>query len=87
MRPWSATGHALGGVCGRRRAPAGRSPPQYRPQPSRRLPRPLQATPLSTHVVLKLSKDLPIVVEYHVPDVGRLGFYLAPKVEEEEMQD
>ena len=22
-----------------------------------------------------------------VPDVGRLGFYLAPKVEEEEMQD
>lgn len=87
-----------------------------------------QATPLSTHVVLKLSKDLPVVVEYHVsagsglggssglgdarmavracggvlcsvplcrptrrrrrtaqiPDVGRLGFYLAPKVEEEE---
>lgn len=24
-----------------------------------------KATPLSTHVVLKLSKDLPVVVEYH----------------------
>jgi hypothetical protein len=44
----------------------------------------LQATPLSTHTVLKLSKELPIVVEYFIGDIGRLGFYLAPKIEEEE---
>ena len=30
---------------------------------------PPQATPLSPHVVLKLSKDLPVVVEYHVSPV------------------
>jgi len=34
-------------------------------------PPPPQATPLAPHVVLKLSKDLPVVVEYHIPDVGR----------------
>ncbi|PSC68612.1 proliferating cell nuclear antigen [Micractinium conductrix] len=45
-----------------------------------------KATPLSSHVVLKLSKDLPIVVEYHIENVGRLSFFLAPKVEEEEME-
>jgi len=27
-------------------------------------------------VVLKLSKELPVVVEYHVEGMGRLGFYL-----------
>ena len=43
-----------------------------------------QATPLSSHTVLKLSKELPLVVEYHITDIGRLGFYLAPKIEEEE---
>ena len=47
----------------------------------------VQATPLSTHTVLKLSKELPVVVEYHIPEVGRLAFYLAPKIEEEEMND
>jgi proliferating cell nuclear antigen len=46
-----------------------------------------KATPLSTHTVLKLSKELPIVVEYRIPDVGSLAFYLAPKIEEEEMND
>lgn len=46
-----------------------------------------KATPLSTHTVLKLSKELPVVVEYHIPEVGRLAFYLAPKIEEEEMND
>jgi proliferating cell nuclear antigen len=47
----------------------------------------LQATPLAAQTVLKLSKELPIVVEYHIPDMGRLGFYLAPKIEEEEMAE
>lgn len=51
---------------------------------------PPQATPLSTHTVLKLSKELPVVVEYYIADMGRLAFYLAPKIEEEgegEMQE
>lgn len=43
-----------------------------------------KATPLASHAVLKLSKELPIVVEYHMPDVGRLAFYLAPKIEDDD---
>ena len=46
-----------------------------------------KATPLATHTVLKLSKELPIVVEYKMEDVGGLSFYLAPKIEDEEMQE
>lgn len=42
-----------------------------------------KATPLSSHTVLKLSKELPIVVEYHMDGVGHLSFYLAPKIEDE----
>jgi proliferating cell nuclear antigen len=44
-----------------------------------------KATPLATHTVLKLSRELPVVVEYAIPDVGHLRFYLAPKIEDEEM--
>lgn len=43
-----------------------------------------KATPLSNVVTLKISKDLPIVVEYTIPDMGFLRFYLAPKIEEED---
>lgn len=38
----------------------------------------LQATPLSTHTVLKLSKELPVVVEYRIGELGKLCYYLAP---------
>lgn len=43
-----------------------------------------KATPLASHVKLKLNTELPIVVEYHMPDIGQLSYYLAPKIEEEE---
>jgi len=46
-----------------------------------------KATPLSDHVTLKMSPDVPLVVEYKIGDGGDLGhirFYLAPKIEEEE---
>jgi proliferating cell nuclear antigen len=33
-----------------------------------------KATPLSSHVVLKLSKDLPVVVEYHIPGELRINW-------------
>jgi len=47
-----------------------------------------KATPLSASVTLKMSPDVPLVVEYKiVQDDGELGhirFYLAPKIEEDE---
>jgi len=45
-----------------------------------------KATPLSSHVTLKLSSELPMVVEYYIPDTGNLSFFLAPKMEEK-MED
>jgi proliferating cell nuclear antigen len=45
-----------------------------------------KATPLSTSVALSLSKDLPVVVEYTIADMGHIKFYLAPKIDDE-MED
>jgi proliferating cell nuclear antigen len=43
-----------------------------------------KATPLASSVKLGLSKDVPLVVEFIIPDVGGLKFYLAPKIDDEE---
>jgi proliferating cell nuclear antigen len=43
-----------------------------------------KATPLSTTVSLKMSPDVPLVVEYAIEEMGHIRFYLAPKIEEEE---
>jgi len=43
-----------------------------------------KATPLSSSVTLSMSKDLPIVVEYRIADMGYVRYYLAPKIDEEE---
>eukprot|EP00456_Euglypha_rotunda_P025699 TRINITY_DN2072_c0_g1_i15.p1 TRINITY_DN2072_c0_g1~~TRINITY_DN2072_c0_g1_i15.p1 ORF type:complete len:285 (+),score=48.48 TRINITY_DN2072_c0_g1_i15:139-993(+) len=47
-----------------------------------------KATPLSKYVSLKLSPDVPLVVEYQIGEeeleMGHLRFYLAPKIEEDE---
>jgi len=47
-----------------------------------------KATPLSSAVSLKMSPDVPLVVEYKIGDeetkLGHIRFYLAPKIEEEE---
>eukprot|EP00245_Coleochaete_scutata_P015767 TRINITY_DN7164_c0_g1_i1.p1 TRINITY_DN7164_c0_g1~~TRINITY_DN7164_c0_g1_i1.p1 ORF type:complete len:263 (+),score=61.73 TRINITY_DN7164_c0_g1_i1:194-982(+) len=43
-----------------------------------------KATPLSSSVTLSMSKELPIVVEYKIAEMGYVRFYLAPKIEEEE---
>jgi proliferating cell nuclear antigen len=32
-----------------------------------------------------MSKDLPLVVEYTIDDIGHLKFYLAPKIDDDEM--
>jgi len=43
-----------------------------------------KATPLSPTVTLKMSPDVPLVVEYKMEDLGHIRYYLAPKIEEVE---
>ena len=43
-----------------------------------------KATPLSTVVSLKMSPDVPLVVEYAIEEIGHIRYYLAPKIEEDE---
>jgi proliferating cell nuclear antigen len=43
----------------------------------------VQATGLSPQVTLSMSKELPVVVEYRIADMGYVRYYLAPKIEEE----
>jgi len=46
-----------------------------------------KATPLSGTVTLKMSPDVPLVVEYKIGsegDMGNICFYLAPKIEEDD---
>lgn len=33
-----------------------------------------------------MSKDLPLVVDYTIDDIGHLKFYLAPKIDDDEME-
>jgi len=43
-----------------------------------------KATPLSPQVCLSMSADVPLVVEYQIPDLGHIRYYLAPKIEEDD---
>jgi hypothetical protein len=36
--------------------------------------------------VLRLSKELPVVVEYKIEGIGYVRYYLAPKIEDEDME-
>jgi len=42
-----------------------------------------KATPLSDKVRLHLSKDVPLMVEYAIENIGHLRYYLAPKIDDE----
>jgi len=42
-----------------------------------------KATPLSNSVTLSMSKDVPLVVEYRMEDLGYLRYFLAPKIEDD----
>lgn len=42
-----------------------------------------KATPLAQTVTLSMSKELPVVVEYKIADMGHVRFYLAPKIDDE----
>jgi len=41
-----------------------------------------KATGLSNSVSLSLSKDVPLVVEYRIEDLGYIKYFLAPKIED-----
>mmetsp|Transcript_12527 Transcript_12527/g.15735 ORF Transcript_12527/g.15735 Transcript_12527/m.15735 type:complete len:262 (+) Transcript_12527:121-906(+) len=43
-----------------------------------------KATSLAPTVVLSLSPDVPIVVEYPIEGLGHVKYYLAPKIDDEE---
>lgn len=43
-----------------------------------------KATPLSLQVQLSMSANVPLVVEYQIPDLGHIRYYLAPKIEDDE---
>jgi len=42
-----------------------------------------KASSLSTTVTMKLSKDIPLVVEYRIDELGYVRYYLAPRIEDE----
>jgi proliferating cell nuclear antigen len=42
-----------------------------------------KATPLSSSVIISMSHDLPMVVEYKISGAGYMRFYLAPKLEDD----
>lgn len=42
-----------------------------------------KATSLGPSVIISMSPDVPIVVEYPIDDTGHIKYYLAPKIDEE----
>ena len=44
-----------------------------------------KATPLSAQVTLSMSRDVPLVVQYDIESKGFIKFYLAPKIQDEEV--
>jgi len=43
-----------------------------------------KATPLASKVKLSMTKDVPLLVEYKMEESGKIQYYLAPKIDEEE---
>jgi proliferating cell nuclear antigen len=41
-----------------------------------------KATSLSPSVLISMSPDVPVVIQYPIQEVGHVKFYLAPKIEE-----
>lgn len=41
-----------------------------------------KATPLSGRVILQMSPDVPVVVEYPIEEFGHIKYYLAPKIDD-----
>ncbi|KAF4395694.1 hypothetical protein G4B88_013468 [Cannabis sativa] len=45
-----------------------------------------KATSVANQVMINLSPNLPVVVEYKVADMDYVKFYLTPKIEEEDIE-
>ena len=43
-----------------------------------------KATCLSSQVVLSMSPDIPLMIEYNIPNMGHIRYYLAPKIEDDD---
>ena len=43
-----------------------------------------RATSLGPHVIISMSPDVPIDVEYPIEDIGHIKLFLAPKIDDEE---
>jgi proliferating cell nuclear antigen len=43
-----------------------------------------KATSLAGQVILSMSKEVPILIEYPIADLGFVKFYLAPKIEDDD---
>jgi hypothetical protein len=59
-------------------------PVEHDPSPSTALTN-LGPCPPS-QVTLSMSKDLPVVVEYRIAEMGYVRYYLAPKIDDEETE-
>lgn len=46
-----------------------------------------KATSLSGTVLLSMSPEVPVVVQYPISEVGHVKFYLAPKIEEDGVEE
>ena len=43
-----------------------------------------KATNLGPSVVISMSPDVPVVVEYPIEQIGHIKYYLAPKIDDAE---
>ena len=43
-----------------------------------------KASCLANQVVLSMSPDVPLVLEYNIGEIGHVRYYLAPKIEDED---
>ena len=43
-----------------------------------------KATCLSSQVVLSMSPDIPLMIEYSIKKMGHIRYYLAPKIEDDD---
>ena len=43
-----------------------------------------KATPLCDQVIIRLSPNVPVVVQYAVTEVGYVSYFLAPKIEDDD---
>lgn len=46
-----------------------------------------KATPLSKSVIISMSPDIPVMVEYPIEDFGYVKYFLAPKIEEDDEEE